>query len=298
MFSSPLSLSTPIVYPYNALLSTHWLLDHTDISFVLDNAAISGLCHKKLEIERPSFGAMNRLIAKTASSITMSLRFECEGHGANDLNQYQTNLVPFPRTHFLTVSMAPMVPIKDAPKYKNVNDVLSLSESCVSPQNFLVKYDEFDHKEDKYMSIGMNFSGKGIKVKDADAAVYELKGKKVSFVEWTMGFKVGVNPFPAAPLPNDECARCERSAVMMGNNTAIGRWFSTRIRQKFDGLYSQREFVHWYVGEGMEEGEFAEAREDLGFLEKDYLDILSEQVTDEDDYDTSDNEDAECMIIM
>merc|ERR1719474_2236850 len=279
VYPSP-TISTCVVEPYNALLTTHWLLDHTEISIVLDNEAIYEIAQKKLDIPRPSYDTLNQMIAKSVSSMTASLRFE--GELNVDLNEFQTNLVPFPRLHFMITSMSPVTTEKK--KETAGTEIQQITEQCFAQKNFFAKIADFDPEEDKYVAISVNFRG-DVKAKKANAAVQWMKDhRKIRFVEWVpTGFKVGLNEVPAAKVEQDELAQFPRNVVMIGNNIAVVRVFSERISKKYDMMYSRRAFVHWYVGEGMEEGEFAEAREDLGFLERDYWDVLSEQATDEEE---------------
>ena len=268
VYPSP-RLSSAVVEPYNAVLTTHTTLEHADVTFLVDNEAIYDICQRGLAVERPTYVNLNRLISQCVSSITASLRFD--GALNVDLTEFQTNLVPFPRIHFPLITYAPVVSPDKA--YHEQMTVQEITTACFDPANQMVKCDP---RRGKYMACCLLYRG-DVVPKDVNAAVNHVRQRRtVQFVDWCpTGFKVGINYQPPTPVPGGDLAKVPRAVCMLSNTTAIAEAWA-RLDHKFDLMYAKRAFVHWYVGEGMEEGEFAEAREDLAALEKDYAEVAQD----------------------
>jgi tubulin alpha len=243
---------------------------------MVDNEAIYDICRKNLGIEKPTYTNLNRLIAQVVSSVTASLRFD--GALNVDLTEFQTNLVPFPRIHFPLSSYAPIISAEKA--YHEKMSVGELTNSVFELSNQMVKC---DLRKGKYMACCMLYRG-DVVPKDVSSSISSVKQKsQIRFVDWSpTGFKVGLNSQPPTVVPGGDIGSVPRALCMLSNTTAIVEAWS-RLNQKFDLMHAKRAFIHWYVGEGMEEGEFLEAREDLATLEKDY---------EEAGYDSSATNDA------
>merc|ERR1711980_38102 len=194
-------VSTAVVEPYNSILTTHTTLEHSDCAFMVDNEAIYDICRRNLDIERPTYTNLNRLIGQIVSSITASLRFD--GALNVDLTEFQTNLVPYPRIHFPLCAFAPVISAEIA--YHEQLSVAEITNSVFEPANQMVKCDP---RHGKYMACCLLYRG-DVVPKDVNSAIATIKTKRtIQFVDWCpTGFKVGINYQPPTVVPGGDLAK-------------------------------------------------------------------------------------------
>ncbi|KAK4943322.1 alpha-tubulin [Elasticomyces elasticus] len=277
VYPSP-SVATAVVEPYNAVLSTHSTIENSECTFLVDNEAVYDICKRNLDIPRPGFDHLNRLIAQVVSSVTASLRFE--GALNVDLNEFQTNLVPFPRIHYPLISYAPI--ISSNRSSHEGHKVRDLTMQCFEPKHQMVVCDPY---KGKYMAVALLYRGDVVPYECSQAIAHVKSKASFNLVEWCpTGFKVGINYQKPVSVPDSQLAAVDRSVTMLSNSTSIAEAWG-RLDHKFDLMYTKRAFVHWYVGEGMEEGEFSEARENLAALERDYEEIAGDAMATDGEFE-------------
>ncbi|XP_063177714.1 tubulin alpha chain-like [Chroicocephalus ridibundus] len=214
------------------------------------------------------------IVSQIVSSITASLRFD--GALSVNLAEFQTKLVPYPHTHVPLAAYAPVISAKAA--YHEQLLVAEITKACLELANQVVKCDP---RHGKYMPCCLLYRG-DVVPKDVKAAIATIKSKRsIQFVDWCpTGFKVGINYQPPTVVPGGHLAKVQRAVCVLSNTTGIAEAWAL-LDHNFDVMYAKRVFVHWYVGEGMEEGELSEAREDTAALEKDYEELGVDSVEGE-----------------
>jgi tubulin beta len=272
VYPSP-KVSDTVVEPYNAVLSSHQLLENSDETFIIDNEALYNINYNILKNNQPTYEELNNLIAQATCGITASIRFPGKLNG--DLRKLGVNLVPFPRLHFFLISQAPLLS-KKASAMTGLN-VRELTTQAYSARNF---FSNVRPEDGKYMAASLTFRG-GMSTQEVDEQLEKLNGKNADdFVEWIPNnLKSGIVEMPPKTST--------MSVTFVANTTALKGIFQ-RLATQFGAMYRRKAFLHWYKGEGMDEMEFQEADKNVRDLITEYQDKQDATYEEEEEEEDED----------
>ncbi|CAE6522863.1 unnamed protein product [Rhizoctonia solani] len=253
VFPSP-KVSDTVVEPYNTVLSLHQLVDNTDMTICVDNEALHDITHRLNPQSQPEFSQLNQLIARVMTGVSTTFRFPGQLNG--DMRKMALNLIPFPRMHFLSPSVAPLTTL-GSQAYQS-RSVQELTNSLFDRKNTLVACNP---SFGRYLTAAAIYRG-NISSKEAQTAVQQLYTKNsASFVDWIPdNISLSLCDVPPPGL--------KQSATCLGNNTAIQEVFK-RSHGQFAAMFKRSAYLHWYTAEGMDPMEFTEAESNL-------LDLVAE----------------------
>merc|ERR1711923_155823 len=273
VYPSP-KVSDTVVEPYNAVLSSHQLLENSDETFIIDNEALYNISHNVLKQTAPTYADLNYLISCVMAGVTASLRFPGMLNG--DLRKLGVNLVPFPRLHFFLIAQAPLAS-KENKGYQLVN-VQELVNQSYSPRNF---FSNVKPDDGKYMTASLLFRGP-MSTQEVDEIIEKRQAANSDdFVEWIPNnMKTSVVEIP----PKD----AQQSCTFVANTTALKGIFQ-RLATQFGAMYKRKAFLHWYKGEGMDEMEFQEADKNVRDLITEYQDKESAKYEEDDEASNEDD---------
>jgi len=235
------------------------LIEHADCVLPADNGALASICTRAAKAGRPATGSaygasgaptvanggdphaklrafdeMNNVVGGLLANLTASMRFD--GLLNVDLNEITTNLVPFPRMHFLLPAMAPLAMPRSAPSSSASIDAM-FTEAFSKEALLLDVRRSATAIRPRCLAAAALVRG-DVAISDVSRNLARL-GPGLEMAHWNeAGFKVGLCRVPPAHQP--------RSLLCLFNSTAIGGVIDEH-RSRFDRLYTRRAHLHHYT---------------------------------------------------
>jgi len=256
-------------------LSEHALMEHVDVATFYDQSAVAALASSKygLGVASPGQDQISNLVGRVARGLTGPLRFAGsvpanEGSsGGRGLNSLATNLVPYPRIHFMLAGLGGIT--SEAMSDFNIDGVRGYvatgqASSIGSLSSVLTPASRRDAK-----TIAMSLLCRGVHHYASMSKVMETKADRdYKFVNWSpSGFSISCFEDSASKKLNPE-------VVCLENNVNVREVFSSWQA----GMDTLEAAAH-----GIEQGEKQEISEELSALCQDYQEVAADRVQEDEE---------------
>lgn len=240
-------VSDVVTEPYNSVLALNGLIEHSQAVFPIENGALNRICQKNLKIAKPTFQDVNHIIAQVMSNTTCTLRFN-GGDNNSDIRKLATNLVPFPRVHFLMQAQAPLVGLANAQWDKL--GVPEMAAQMFDPRSLLSDSGDL-RSSGRILTASCLFRGANISALQAEKSIYNLRSKNSgAFIEW-----IPDNTMTTVCSVPSSFNQIDVSGTFLTNSTSISQSFRT-LSDNFEKMMKAKAYTHWYTQEGMDMNEF------------------------------------------
>jgi len=206
-----------------------------------------------------------------------------------DLPSLATNLVPYPQMKYCAMSIGPLVNNKTRMKcstYTITCDVfLRQNELCSIDWN------------QKYIANAMVYRGKdfdsfGVNVAWNEWKSYSEEPKYVGYIPTGGGLKISHCEKMGYVKSESILQENDQSVLKISNHVGMILHLENAI-EKYNKTFDRRYFTFWYTLEGMEEGQFLDAVEDVERIIDKYHEIAAKDNEKEKDEEEDDEEEED-----
>ncbi|XP_076171154.1 tubulin epsilon chain isoform X3 [Ptiloglossa arizonensis] len=296
----PTVIQDVVTAPYNALLATQELIEYATCVFPVENTSLLDICASQLNkkenmdqinynLSCKPFQDMNSIVANMLLHLTSGSRFP--GVLNMDMNEIATNLVVYPKLHYIFSSVSPVA--LTAPRIYNMQGKKLQDElftNAWSRNNQLIKVDpqqsgsiilsaahiargncsmtDLQRNIKRYLCYSnLLLCRKFNHHRCANNNIYIIRFQgKVKFTEWSReAMKVGLCSVPPAGH--------SASLLCLLNSSAMSSLFKNIIKQ-FTTLYRRKAHVYHYTQvHGFDEAYFADSKETITNLITQYAEL-------------------------
>jgi tubulin beta len=228
-------VSSVQVEPYNCIFAISQLTENAELVTVLDNEAVCNM-------SSPQLGDLNKVIGQVMSAVTAPLRYPSRLNST--LLKTKFNLVPYPRVHYLTSSLA-STQAGDA--------VSALVRRAFDPSNSVVA----SQSSSQVAMFGAAATFRGA-VSSTESYEECVKQAQDTYRLWLPdNIKTEVLSAPQKDL--------QVSVGMLINSASIKSIFD-KVSSLFCDLFRNKTLIAKYLEAGMDEMEFTEAESNVNDL--------------------------------